>query len=170
MCKGKELPAGFELALFGNYTRRASTGERVQVVKLQRQDGDQRHLYLRIDDDCPGLFANDPAYATNTSHIQSDDVIVEFKDRDYGHPGRLCIVFHSEVDAKEADRELWVTYHLAQVDGGGIIGQSTKQATKPRKHDPDSAESVLMGAGPGDGGTDESDDKTEDEEDNEDDE
>ena len=70
------------------------------------------------------------------------------------------------VQATDADRELWVTYHLAQVDGG-IIGQSTKQATKPRKHDPESAESVLMGDDPGDGG-DERDDKTDDEEDNED--
>ena len=106
----------FELVCFGDYTRRASgDNERVQTVQLVRHGGDERALYLRIDSQCPGLFANDPAFSEDTKDIPSNGVILEFQERDYGDPARVCIVIGKTITAEEEDREIWVTYNLAHV-------------------------------------------------------
>ena len=70
---------------------------------------------MRIDSKCPGLFANDPAFSKDTKHIPSDGVILEFQERDYGDPARVCIVIGKTITADEEDREIWVTYNLAHV-------------------------------------------------------
>ena len=114
---GATLEKDFELVCFGDYTRRASgDNERVQTVQLVRHGGDEKALYLRIDSQCPGLFANDPAFSEDTKGIPSDGVILEFQERDYGDPARVCIVIGKTITAEEEDREIWVTYNLAQVN------------------------------------------------------
>ena len=100
-----------------DYTRRASgDNERVRTVQLVRHGGDEKALYLRIDRKCPGLFANDPAFSANTKDIPSDGVILEFQERDYGDPARVCIVIGKDITAEDEDREIWITYNLAHVN------------------------------------------------------
>ena len=156
--RGKELPAGFEIIVFGDYVRRASNGEKVEVVRLARCGGDERTLYLRIDEKCPGLYANDPSYSDDTKHIKSDGEIMEFQERDYGSEARVCIVLHKKVIAHDAHRELWITYNLASVDDNPSIrvAQTSTTTRKARSVAPveDSASSILF---PGEG------DDTEDE-------
>ena len=115
--KGKTLDKDAEIVCFGDYTRRASgDNERVRTVQLVRHGGDDKPLYLRIDRKCPGLFANDPAFSATTKDIPSDGVILEFQERDYGDPARVCIVIGKDITAEEGDREIWITYNLAHVN------------------------------------------------------
>jgi len=89
---------------------------RIVCVLLARINGDPKSLYLRIDDNCAGLFANDPAYADKTSDIKPHGYIFEFEDRDICDCSRVCIVIETEVDATAEDTEIWVTYNLADVN------------------------------------------------------
>ena len=115
--KGQTLAKDAEIVCFGDYTRRASgDNERVRTVQLVRHGGDEKALYLRIDRKCPGLFANDPAFSATTKDIPSDGVILEFQERDYGDPARVCIVIGKDITAEEEDREIWITYNLAHVN------------------------------------------------------
>ena len=83
-------------------------------MKVAHIGGDPRSLYMRISDDCPGLYANDPAYYKETASIPSHGIIYEFKNRDYGQANRVCIVITRRVGAIEGDVEIWVTYNLAE--------------------------------------------------------
>ena len=115
--KGETLAKDAEIPCFGDYTRRASADNaRVRTVQLVRHGGDEKSLYLRIDRNCPGLFANDPAFSEDTKHIPSDGVILEFQERDYGDPARVCIVIGKDITAEDEDREIWITYNLAHVN------------------------------------------------------
>ena len=115
--KGETLAKDAEIPCFGDYTRRASADNaRVRTVQLVRHGGDEKTLYLRIDRNCPGLFANDPAFSEDTKHIPSDGVILEFQERDYGDPARVCIVIGKDITAEDEDREIWITYNLAHVN------------------------------------------------------
>ena len=81
-------------------------------------------MYLRIAEHCPGLYANDPKYSSETALVQSHGEIREFKERDYGQRNRVCIVITKPIVAEEADVEIWVTYNLAEVNER-VVGQST---------------------------------------------
>ena len=138
--KGNKLPAGTEIPLFGRYMRQLKEGlnGRIVCVLLARINGDPKSLYLRIDDDCAGLFANDPAYADETSEIEPHGYIHEFEDRDICDCSRVCIVIETEVDATAEDTEIWVTYNLADVhedsdDNNVGYGRTTLQRKSNKK-------------------------------------
>ena len=115
--KGYVLPAGTEIPLFGQYMRQLKEGlnGRIVCVQLARINGDPKALYMRVDDNCPGITANDPAYQESTEHIKPHGYIHEFEDRDIADSSRVCIVIENEVDATEEETEIWVSYNLADV-------------------------------------------------------
>ena len=142
--KGHKLPAGTEIPLFGRYMRQLKEGlnGRIVCVQLARIHGDPKALYMRVDDNCPGITANDPAYEESTMHIKPHGIIHEFEDRDIADSSRVCIVIENEVDATEEETEIWVSYNLADVhedddDPKHVgYGRTTLQRRKSTKKKP----------------------------------